>query len=106
MQFITISEPGTGIAGDPFSLTCTVEVSMPPDVQWISSNTTVTNSSQITVGPPVTAGNITELTLTFNPLLTSHRGQYTCRSEVVTAMSVQNKIRNITVECELVSFVH
>jgi len=104
-QMITFSESGTGIAGDTFNVTCTVDVSMLPDVQWIYPNDdTVTNSSGIIVGPPVTAGNITNLTLTFNPLLTSHGGQYTCHS-VVTALSEQSAKTNITVECELVGFV-
>jgi len=105
LQIITISESGTGIAGDTFNVTCTVDVSMPPDVQWIYPNgNTVTNSSGIIVGPPVTIGNITNLTLTFNPLVTSHRGQYTCHSEVVIASSIQSENTNITVERELVGF--
>jgi len=105
LQIITFSESGTGRAGDIFSVTCAMDVSRPPDVQWIYPNgTTVTNSSGIVVGSPMRVGNITNLTLTFNPLLTSHRGQYTCHS-VVTSLSDQNKSRNITVECELVGFV-
>ena len=105
LQIITFSESGTGIAGDTFNVTCTVDVSRPPDVQWMYPNgTTVTNGSGIVVGSPMRVGNITNLTLTFNPLNTSHGGQYTCHS-VVTALSEQNKSRNVTVECELVGFV-
>jgi len=106
LQIIIFSESGTGIAGDTFSVTCTVDVSRPPDVQWIYPNgTTVTNSSGIIVGSLMRVGNITNLTLTLNPLLTSHRGQYACHSEVVTALSEQYKSRNITVERELVGLV-
>ena len=105
LQMITFSESGTGIAGDIFNVACTVDVSRPPDVQWIYPNgTAVTNSSEIVVGSPMRVGNITNLTLTFNPLLTSHRGQYTCQS-VVTVLSEQSAKRNISVECELVGLV-
>ena len=105
LQIITFSESGTGIAGDKFNVTCTVDVSRAPDVQWIyPDGTIVTNSSGIVVGSSMRVGNITNLTLTFNPLLTSHRGQYTCHS-VVTALSEQNKSRNVTVDCELVGLV-
>ena len=105
LQIITFSESGTGVAGDTFSVTCTVDVGRLADVQWIYPNgDTITNSSGIVVGSPMRVGNITNLTLTFNPLLTSHRGQYTCHS-VVTALSEQNESRSITVKCELVGFV-
>ena len=106
LQVITISESGTGIAGDTFNVTCIVDVSVHPLVQWIYPNgDTVTNSSGIVVGSPVTVGNITNLTLMFNPLLTSHRGQYICQSRVVAASSMQSENTNITVECELVGLV-
>ena len=91
------------VAGDTLSLTCTVDVSIPQIVQWIHPNSTViTNSSNISVGPPVTAGNITNLTLTFSPLLTSHGGQYTCQLEVDVGSSAQNSTHNITVQSESV----
>ena len=105
LQIITISESGTGIAGDKFNVTCIVDASVRPVVQWIYPNgDIVTNSSGIIVGPPMTTSNITNLTLTFNPLVTSHRGQYTCHSEVVIASSIQSENTNITVERELVGF--
>ena len=107
LHTLTISESGTGIAGDPFNLTCTVDVSRRPVVQWIHSNgTNVTSVGGISVGLPMRAGNITNLTLTFDPLLTSHGGPYTCQSVVDEASSTRNSTRNITVQCELVDLVH
>ena len=91
------------VSGDILNLTCTVDVSIPPVVQWIFPNgTVITNSSWITVGPPVRAGNITNLTLTFEPLTTSRGGQYTCQSRVDEASSVQISTRNVIVQSELV----
>ena len=100
---MTIFEFGTAVSGDTFSLTCTVDVSIPPVVQWIDPNgTVITNTTLITVGPPVRAGNITNLTLIFEPLLTSHGGQYTCQSDVDVASSARYSTRNVTVQSELV----
>ena len=101
---MTISESGTAVSGGVLNLTCSVNVSIPPVVQWIyPNNTVITNSIRwINVGPPVRAGNITNLTLTFSPLLTSHGGQYTCQSRVDEASSARNFTRNVTVQSELV----
>ena len=84
-------------------MTCTVDVSILPVVQWIYNNgTVITNSSWITVDPPVRAGNIMNLTLIFEPLVPSHGGQYTCQSRVDEASSARNSTRNVTVQSELV----
>ena len=101
---VTVSESGTAVSGDILKLTCTVDVSIPPVVQWIYPNgAVITNSSWITVGPPVREGNITNLTLIFEHLITSHGGQYTCQSRVDEASSARNSTRNVTVQSELVS---
>ena len=103
---MTISGPGRSVAGDTVTLTCTVDVSIQPIVQWIHPNgTIVTNISGITVSLPERAGNITTLTLTFNPLSTSHGGPYTCQSEVNEALSTQNSTGNITVQSELLNIL-
>ena len=54
------------------------------------------------MGLSVRAGNITNLTLIFEPLVTSHGGQYTCQSRVDEASSARYSTRNVTVESELV----
>ena len=72
-------------AGESYTLTCTVEVVeglvVRPDVEWLDpDNNTITNGGDITVGSQETSGTIT--TLTFNPLHTSHGGEYTCRAKI------------------------
>ena len=103
---VTISESGTAVSGDILKLTCTVDVSIPPVVQWIDpNNTVITNTTFITVGPPLRAGNITNLTLIFEPLVTSHGGQYTCQSDVDAASSARYSTSNVTVQSELVDLI-
>ena len=102
-----ILESGTTVAGKTLSLICTVDVNIPPVVQWIyPNNTVITNSSGITVGPPVRSGNVTNFTLTFHPLLSSHGGRYTCQSDVNATSSTRSSTRNITVQSELVDLMH
>ena len=74
-------------AGESYTLTCTVEVVeglvVTPDVKWLDpDNNVVATGGSITVGSPETSGNTTTLTLTFNPLQTSHGGEYTCRAKI------------------------
>ena len=78
---------GTPSAGESYTLTCTVEVVerlvVTPDVEWLDpDNNVVATGGDITVGSPETSGTTTTLTLTFNPLLTSHGGEYTCRANI------------------------
>ena len=74
-------------AGESYTLTCTVEVVerlvVTPDVEWLDpDNKVITTGGDITVGSPETSGTTTTLTLTFNPLHTSHGGEYTCRANI------------------------
>ncbi|KAL5486438.1 hypothetical protein EMCRGX_G018913 [Ephydatia muelleri] len=89
---ITIS--GSPVAGQIFSLNCGTSLfgntSLIPVVTWRNSTGVVTNGSGITVSNGV---------LTFNPLRTSHGGQYTCQS-VVTSLSIStaSAITNVIVQ--------
>ena len=97
---VTITSSGAPISGGTYNLTCTVETNVPPTVQWLySSNGTavVTNGSNITVGTERTT-NATIFTLSFNPLHTSHGGQYTCQSKIDTPPSTVNATRNVIVQ--------
>ena len=68
-------------AGDPLNLTCTVSVVenlvQPPSVTWTGPGVGQTDVEEI---GPMVSGAVTTLTLSFNPLRTSHGGQYTCRA--------------------------
>ena len=80
---------GSDTAGQVYQLLCTVEVveglTVAPDVMWLDRTNVPVNQQDITVGERENMGNITNLTLTFNPLRTSHAGPYTCRASVTIA---------------------
>ena len=98
-------DSGVPISGETYNLTCTVEANVPPTtVQWLyfSNGTAVTNGSNITVWAQRTTDSTTILTLSFNPLHTSHGGQYTCRSTTDTPPSTVNATRNVIVQGECV----
>ena len=99
---VTITSSGAPISGGTYNLTCTVEANVQPTVQWLysSNGTAVTNGSNITVGTERTTGSTTILTLSFNPLSTSHGGQYTCQSTIDSPASTVFATRNVTVQGE------
>eukprot|EP00731_Ephydatia_muelleri_P018726 Em0011g766a len=78
---ITTSSYGSTIAGSVYSLVCTVKVIdglvVVPDVMWMKDGRVIVNGTNTTLTRTVLGGN-SNLNLTFNPLLTSHGGQYTC----------------------------
>ena len=81
-------------------LTCTVEVGEgSPTVQWLDSDGVVTTGGDITVGASDTSGTTTTLTLIFDPLYTSHGGEYTCQSEVGSVM--REDMMDVCVQSEL-----
>ena len=98
---ISISATGVPTAGEEYTLTCSVNVSAgTPSIQWQYSNgSNVTTGGDITVGSQETSGTVTTLTLTFNPLLTSHGGEYICRS-VVQETVERTAMVDVTVQSE------
>ena len=112
---VTTSSYGSTIAGSVYSLVCTVKVIdglvVVPDVVWMKDGRVLVNGTNTTLTRTVSGGNST-LNLTFNPLLTSHGGQYTCvatisvpqlslnitNSSAVT-VSVQSEFNNVTFKC-------
>ena len=73
------------MAGESYSLTCTVQVvqylAVISNVTWLASDgSPLQNGSGITVGKAVRNGNITTLRFTVDPLDQSQTGNYTCRA--------------------------
>ena len=112
---VTTLSYGSSIAGSVYSLVCTVKVVdglvVVPDMVWMKDGGALVNGTNTTLTRTVSGGNST-LNLTFNPLLTSHGGQYTCvatisvpqlslsvtKSSAVT-VSVQGEFNNVTFKC-------
>ena len=60
-----------------------------PDIQWLYTNGTTVDGTNITVGAVRMMGNVSTQNLTFFPLRTSHGEQYICRASVdVQAISL------------------
>ena len=81
MSEVTISEASSSIAGEEFSLTCSVCVvdylHPTPVIQWSGSGM---NSSGVTLSDTFRRGCSGMRTLTFNPLSTLHGAEYTCQA--------------------------
>ena len=94
-QSVTITVIGSPLAGQVYTLTCLGSVvgntSTIPVVTWRTSNGMVTSRTDISVSN----GN-----LTFNPLRSSHGGQYACLSTLGAPFnSTANTIMNVIVQC-------
>ena len=73
------------MTGQPYSLTCTVQVvqylATIPNVTWLAPDgSSLGNVNGITVREAVENGNITTLQFTIDKLTESHTGNYTCQA--------------------------
>ena len=73
------------VAGEPYSLTCTVQVvqylAASPVVTWLAPDgSSLGNVNGITMREAVENSNITTLRFTVDRLTESHTGNYTCRA--------------------------
>ena len=79
---VTITESTSGTAGLEFSVTCTVTaveyLLVQATVQWSGGSV---GSSGVTESDTTLSGGASLKTLTFNPLRTSHGGEYTCQAK-------------------------
>ena len=93
---VTASHENPVISGTTLTLTCIAVTSRLVHLQWRNSdNSSVNPTSSISIPPPLVVEQITTITLTFDPLKTSHAGLYTCscvmrspRSEVSASHKV------------------
>ncbi len=73
-------------AGQSVSLSCTVTVVenliVNPHIEWMKVGGSTINDLNSTEMTAVVTGTISTLNVSFNPLLTSHAGQYQCRTSV------------------------
>ena len=94
---VDISQTGSGVAGDNYTLTCTVTENIDgltgsPTVQWMGLSGNVVKDSSST------GDQTSSLTLTFSPLLTSHGGDgYTCEGTAMGGNITANLSLNLTV---------
>ena len=85
---VAIGMVGLTVAGDMFTLSCRVTVVeglvAQPDVIWVDSggNAVMSGVNDVNVGNVMRSGRESTLGLEFNPLHTSHGGQYICRATI------------------------
>ena len=83
---IIISPDGSTTAGAVHTLTCNATVvenlAVRPDIEWLYTNGTAVDGSNITVGTIMMTNNVFTRNLTFNPLRTSDGGQYICNTSI------------------------
>ena len=106
---------GSSIAGSVYSLVCAVKVVdglvVVPDVVWMKDGRVLVNGTNTSLTWTVSGAN-SILNLTFNPLRTSHGGQYTCNAtinfqQLPLLMSRDSTVVNLSVgsKCFMVSDV-
>ena len=91
LPIISIVGEGSSLAGENFTVTCTSSV-----VAGLSDGVVVATSWTDSEGNPLQSdttlmsGSNTSLALVFNPLLTSHSGQYICTATIsIVELSIQ-----------------
>ena len=81
---LSVDSEGNGIAGESYNLTCIVTeevvgLTNMPTLQWLNSSYQVFDGEGITVGQLQQNETTATLVLTFDPVRTSHGGEYTCQ---------------------------
>ena len=109
---VTITPSGSSTAGSPYNLTCTVMVVnglvVVPQVMWLKNGVNGDIGQSVSSTSGVVSTNTTTLTLQFNPLYTSHGGQYSCIANVsLPVISITSlystSVTNLTVQSTFVS---
>ena len=93
LHTVNITTSGSPVAGQMYTLICNGTLvgntSLTPVVTWRNSTGVVTSGNGITVSNGI---------LTFNPLRTSHGGQYTCQFTLGTLNSTITSSTLLTVQ--------
>ena len=108
---VTITPSGSSTAGSPYNLTCTVMVVnglvVVPQVMWLKNGVNGDIGQSVSSTSGVVSTNTTTLTLQFNPLYTSHGGEYSCIANVsLPVISITSlystSVTNVLVQSKLV----
>lgn len=89
------------LAGERFTLTCTVVCDRPPQMKWLNPTGQNPTGQGMHLSPQTFGGQVYSLQIHFDPIHTSHTGIYTCISTVDVPPSTQNATRLVRVQREL-----
>ena len=90
---INVTPKGNPMAGETYSLECSVETKKGVRSTNISITWTTPNGAIVKTGNLMTNGTVTKGTLAFSPLNTSHSGEYICTGRI-SAESVGVNVSN------------
>ena len=101
MQVSSTTE-GAAIAGQQYRIVCTVAfptgLTNPITVQWYGLDGRISSGGGITLGDTLmSATNITS-SLEFDPLRTSHGGQFSCRATLTSSAPPYSLTRSVDVD--------
>ena len=74
LPLITITSTGTGVVGESYSVTCSVDVS---NFYIIIVETTIVKIGEGVINSSESSGD-NSVSISYTPLMTSHSGQYQC----------------------------
>ena len=101
---------GSSVAGERYSLDCSVETVDEVRSRDISINWTTPQGDSVVTESLTTIGRVTRGSLIFSPLSTSDGGQYTCTGRISAAtVSVDvhsNSLIQVNVTSECVQLIH
>ena len=93
---------GEAVAGQQYTIICTVAfplgLTSPISVQWYGSDGLISNGSEITVGEALTSATNITSSIHFNPLRTSHGGQFSCRATLTSPAPPYSLTRSVDID--------
>ena len=108
----SVSSSGIARAGMVYSLTCTVSKTVgglinSPTATWTTGGVAVTNGNGITVSTMATSETAISIQI-FDPLRTSHNGQYSCDGTLTSQALDETLTPSMTMELRVQSqlYVH